>query len=175
MSAPWRDTYTSPPGAFPRCTGYVKAMGVRVADPDMTDYWLAVLAAEAFTDDELVAAGTVDFATMSGTVLLGSMETLLRAGRARKPSLEGAHLESLKAFFGSRGIKASTLKTDEDFWTVAHVLWPSFVKKSKRGPLAELHATLRSMSKKQRQAARANIGKVPAKYFLPATPEGMPA
>ncbi len=86
MNMPWRDRHFSPEGKFPRCVGYVKAMGVRTDDPGMTDYWLACLAAEAFTDKELVKAGTVDFDTMRGPELLAALEARFRARTKRKRS-----------------------------------------------------------------------------------------
>lgn len=150
--------------SFPRCAGYLKAMNIRLDDPAMTDYWCAVMVAEAFTDKELVEAGTVSFEDMEGDRLLAEFEKLLASKRTATPSLSHADMESLKAFFGSRGIRASALKTDDDFWQCAHILWPFAVGKKDRGPLALLLGKIRGIPKKHRQAANANLHKVPAKW-----------
>lgn len=146
---------------FPRCAGYIKAMNVRLDDPEMTDYWYAVLVADAFTDDFLTEKGTVDFKAMDGLALLGEFERLLSERPARTSSIT---LDSLRAFMGSRGVKASKLETDADYWQVARLLWPQAVKKNAGGSLTELHAIISRMTKRSRQSAALNIHKVPAKW-----------
>ncbi|WP_173931364.1 hypothetical protein [Chelativorans sp. Marseille-P2723] len=150
--------------SFPRCSGYLKAMNVRLEDPEMTDYWCAVMVADAFTDEDLAAVGTINFETMNGDQLLTEFEKLLASKRAAIPSLSHADMESLKAFFGSRGVKASALKSAEDFWHCASILWPDVVKKNERGPLVDLLSRIRDMSKKHRQIASQNISKIPTKW-----------
>jgi len=150
--------------SFPRCSGYLKAMNIRLDDPAMTDYWCAVMVAEAFTDKELVEAGTVSFEDMEGDRLLAEFEKLLASKRTATPSLSHADMESLKAFFGSRGVKVSMFTSDDDYWHCASILWPDVVKRSERGPLSDLLSRIRGMSKKHRQIGSKNISKIPAKW-----------
>lgn len=147
--------------AFPRCAGYVKAMRVRLDDPEMTDYWYAVLAAEAFTDEELVAAGTVDFKAMQGDEILAEFERLFSTRERSRVGHDD--LESLKAYIGSRGVKVSALQSDDDFWTVSRILWPNTLPKQ-NVTLTELVNAIRSMSKKGRARASTRIRFVPAKW-----------
>jgi len=156
---------------FPRCSAYLKAMRFRLDDPAMTDYGWAVALSENWTDEFLVEDGRVNFDTMGGTAILTEFERLLSGGHARRNAkrkalaASGSDMESLKAFVGSRGVKASALKSAEDFWTVAHILWPHAVKKGQSGHISELLGIIRSMSKKGRSiSASENIKKVPAQW-----------
>jgi len=148
--------------SFPRCAGYLKAMRVRLDDPDMTDYWFAAILSEGFTDEELTKAGTIDFSRMTGDELLSAFEQMLVDKRSAHPKLPKHDMESLKAFFGSRGVKASRLQSDDDFWICAGLMWGGVVKRSDGAPLSELLFQLRHMSKSQRR--RADIRRVPAKW-----------
>jgi hypothetical protein len=160
---------------FPRSAAYIKACGVKLDDPGLLDIdYAIILAEEAFTDEELVAAGTVDFGSgplrqRDGTAILAALDALLRNRPARhkaKPVrfLADAEFEALKAYFGSRGVKASRLVTHEDFYSVAEILWPEHVVRSER--LDDLLSQIRAMTKKQRQSARSRLHLVP-KRFLP--------
>jgi hypothetical protein len=157
-----------PIAEYPRCAGYLKAMRFKLDDPTMTDYGWAVCLSENWTDEFLVEDGRVNFDTMDGPSILVEFERLFREGHSTGGrgglGLDRPEFESLKAFFGSRGIKASALKSADDFWSAGHILWPSFVKRSSGATLADLLTILRGMSKKQRQSARTNIAKVPAKW-----------
>jgi hypothetical protein len=164
---------------FPRSQAYLIGAGVRPAElTALPDYWAAVILAEcAFTDEELMEAGTVDFgsgpiAGRDGTAILGALDTLLRTRQPRrktKPTgISGADMESLKAFFGSRGIKAGKLVTDAHFWTVATTLWPAHVKRVEGHLLVDLLRQIKGMSKKQRQSGRAHVASVPAHFIARA-------
>ncbi len=102
---------------------------------------------------------------MGGRALLSALERELAGKVRRYAAYEGA--ESLKAFLGSRGIKASTLNSDDDFWLVASILWPHTVRKGRTGTLAELHSLIRNMTKKSRRTASVNLQRVPER-FLPS-------
>jgi hypothetical protein len=147
---------------YPRCAGYVKAMRVRLDDPEMTDYWYAVLASQAFTDEELVKAGTVNFETMKGDAILAEFERLFTT--RRRSEADHDDLESLKAFIGSRGVKVSAFQSDDDFWTVARILWPNTLPKQ-NVTLTELVNAIRSMSKKARSSARDRVHLIPSKWI----------
>lgn len=147
---------------FPRSAAYLKASNYRLNDPAMTLYAWAVCLSEAWTDEELVEIGTIDFATMTGEQLLPELDRLL--GQRKKPSMSPDDRESLKAFIGSRGVKVSALKGPDDYWHVASILWPHSVKAGERGKLSKLLSTIRSMPKKERRTASVNINAVPAKW-----------
>lgn len=146
---------------FPRCRAYLKAMYVRFDDPQLTDYWCAVILADAFSDGELVAAG-VDYGRRNGAAILGGLEALFGARKAKRVSHDD--LESLKAFLGSRWVKVSKLPDDAAYWRAATILWPEKIKSGSTGSLGDLVALIRSMPKKARQAARANLCNVPLEW-----------
>jgi len=146
---------------FPRCAAYLKACNYNLRDETMGSANWAVCISEAFTDDELVKAGTISFETMTGPELMSEFERLMSVRHSRpKPGAS----DSLKAFIGSRGVKVSALKSDEDFWIVARILWPQAVTANDGGPLSLLHHKIKSLTKRQRQEARANLSRVPAKW-----------
>lgn len=146
---------------FPRCAAYLKGMRVNLNDPEMTDYWFAVILGDRIAGDVLDKEGVkFERDLRDGQKLLNSLERILVNGLHR---LNAQASEALKAFFGSRGVKASKLKTIEDFWKVAAILWPQHIK-GKIGSLDQLEAHIRSLSKKQRQAARENLNRVPAEF-----------
>ncbi|MFD1199548.1 hypothetical protein ACFQ3K_14675 [Brucella gallinifaecis] len=146
---------------FPRCAAYLKGMRVNLNDPEMTDYWFAVILGDRMPKEELERDG-INFNRheRDGIKLLQGIERILVEGRNKSKVWAS---EALKAFIGSRGVKASKLKTIEDFWKVAAILWPQHIK-GKIGSLDQLEAHIRSLSKKQRQAARENLKRVPAEF-----------
>jgi hypothetical protein len=148
---------------FPRSAAYLKASNYRLDDPSMTPYAWAVCLSEAWTDEELVAAGTVNFDTMTGEQLLPELDRLL-AVKARRAPMSPEDRESLKAFIGSRGIKVSALKSPEDYWHVASILWPHTVKADAGTSLKRLHKLIKGMTKAQRRTASVNLSQVPAKW-----------
>ena len=147
--------------AYPRCAAYLKASNYILSDPTMFEKNWAVCISEAFTDDELIQAGTISFETMSGDALMSEFERLMNA-RPLNRKVDAP--ESLKAFIGSRGVKVSALKSDADYWTVARILWPQAVAANDGGPLSLLHHKIKSLTKRQRQEARSNLRKVPTKW-----------
>ena len=149
---------------YPRCAAYLKAMRCDLDDPAMQDINWATILADSYSTAALKAAGTVNFDTMDGPELMRALEAILSGKRASAPPIDPQVFESLKAFFGSRGIKASKLKADDDFWTVARILWP-FAINGKNGSLSDLHGILKGLTKRQRREASANIRKVPAQFL----------
>lgn len=144
---------------FPRCAAYLKGMRVNLSDPEMNDFWFAVILGDRIPGDVLEKAGVrFERGDRDGQKLLQGMEQILAQGLHRTGAQAS---EALKAFIGSRGVKASKLKTTQDFWKVATILWPEHFK-GKNGSLDQLEKQIRSLSKKQRQAARQNVMHVPA-------------
>ena len=149
--------------SFPRSAAYLKASNYYLDDEAMTPYAWAVCLSEAWTDEELVAVGTVNFDTMAGEQLLPELDRLL-ALKARRAPLSPADAESLKAFIGSRGVKVSALTSPQDYWTVSAILWPHTVKDDEGGPLKSLLTRIQGMKKAQRRTATVNLKAVPAKW-----------
>lgn len=147
---------------FPRSAAYLKACNYRLDDPAMTPYAWAVCLSEAFSDEELIVAGTVNFETMTGEQLLPELDRLLGL-KAHKSPMSIEDRESLKAFIGSRGVKVSALQSPEDYWHVASILWPHTIK-GEASSLKRLHKLIKGMSKTERRTASVNIKAVPAKW-----------
>ena len=61
----------------PRCAAYLKALGVKLDDASMNDYWAALCVAESFSDKALKNFGGINFHTMKGPELLARMEDFL--------------------------------------------------------------------------------------------------
>lgn len=148
---------------FPRCAAYLKGMRVKLDDPEMNDFWFAVILGDRIPGDVLERAGVrFERGMRDGQKLLQGLERILAEGFRRKKCQAS---DALKAFIGSRGIKASKIKTIEDFWKVAAILWPEHIK-GENGSLDQLEAQIRSLSKKQRQSARQNVKNVPAEFRI---------
>ncbi len=146
---------------YPRCAAYLKGMRVNLSDPEMNDFWFAVILGDRIPGDVLEKEGVrFERGNRDGQKLLQGMEQILAQGLHRT-GVQAS--EALKAFIGSRGVKASKLKTIQDFWKVAAILWPDHFK-GKIGTLDQLEKQIRSFSKKQRQAARQNVNRVPAEW-----------
>lgn len=144
---------------YPRCAAYLKGMMVNLSDPEMNDFWFAVILGDRIAGDVLDRAGvSFERGMRDGQKLLQGIEQILAQGLHRTGAQAS---EALKAFIGSRGVKASRLKTVQDFWKVAAILWPEHFK-GKIGSLDQLETQIRSLSKKQRQAARQNVMHIPA-------------
>lgn len=154
---------------FPRSAAHLKASNYRLDDPAMTPYGWAVCLSEVWTDEELIAVGTVNFDTMTGEQLLPELDRLLGV-RVRNSPISPEDRESLKAFIGSRGVKVSALTSPEDYWHVASILWPDAIRNGERGSLKRLHRLIKAMSKAKRRAAVVNIKAVPAKWRASAQP-----
>jgi hypothetical protein len=151
---------------YPRCQAYLKAMGVRLDEPAMTDFWAAVTLADQMPEEDLRAVGfdpgTGPIANRDAAGMLESIETAL--DRKRSVSVKLDDMESLKAFLGSRGVKVSNLPDEAAYWYVASILWPATVRKGRTGNLTALVSLIRAMPKKQRQSARRNIMRVPQEW-----------
>lgn len=160
---------------YPRCASYLKAMEVRLDDPSMSDYWFAVILGDRIPEGALKRAG-VDFSNREDTGILGRIEAALTSQKTKRqrhgPGLIHSDFESLKAFFGSRGVKASRLKSGEDFWRAAHCMWPKYFcvtemgsehfRAFHEGDLRSLHKVLKSMTKRERRTA--DLSRLPEEW-----------
>ena len=153
---------------YPRCTAYLRGMGIKHDAAGMTPLWCAVSVADAaFKDEELAGAG-ISFTGRErqedGIELLGRLEALFRTRPAKKLYAKKGKPEasdSLRAFLGSRGVKTSLLLTDDHFWTVAMAMWPA-IERGQGATLSDLTNQLRGMTKKQRKSARREA--IPAEF-----------
>jgi hypothetical protein len=153
----WRDeTFTIE--RFPRCKAYLKAMGCKFLDSNWNNYWAAVLLADAFDDGDLIEAG-IDYSTMQGSKLLSILESLFSVKREKAAAkVQKMRSAELVAYLGSRGVKTSALKNDDDFVKAALILWP-FIDKQIR--YDQLLGQLMGMSKKTRRRANENLHNLP--------------
>lgn len=142
---------------FPKCTALIAAIDKRHwRDPRMCKpYWAACVIAETLPEQALVAVG-YDYRDWQATDTFPRLERALSMRSAPKTSLSlgGRPLEQLKAYLGSRGVKPSTFKSDDDYWDAATALWPTVIKRGAR--LAELLKQIQSMSKAQRRVLSVN-------------------
>lgn len=132
----------------------------------ISNYWAAVILADKFEDADF-ERHKVDFSNTSGSAILTTMERMFyshRISKMQKPNreLSDAAYAQLMAFMGSRGVKTSALKTSDETWQAAMILWPSI----KRGAdLADLVSQIRGFSKAQRKIATGNVKKLPENWI----------
>ncbi|PZO78467.1 MAG: hypothetical protein DI629_12280 [Mesorhizobium amorphae] len=155
---------------FPRCAAYLKRMNVSLADPSMDEYnYAIIIGEEAYSEEGLALAG-VAFTGHRQEGLLRKLEVGFprRLGAAsdrhEREWLDQADMDRLRAYFGSRGVKAGQLRAVDDFWRVALILWPASIKRTKKG-LPDLLRQIAGMTKAQRQSATSNVAKVPAEFM----------
>jgi len=150
--------------SYPRCRGYLLGMEKRALEnAAMTPYFVAVTLADAWDDEVLAASGLVNFWTMDTGQLLDGFETLLARGGPKRVTLPEAPSMRLVGFLGSRGVKTSALKSRDDYFRVAGILWglDSNLVKSYR----DLERMIAGMSKRQRKRATDNLRKVPVQFL----------
>ena len=164
MQKPWRDeTFTLK--QFPRCAAYLNGMGCRLEQFPVSDYYAAVILADAFGDADFEAAN-VDYSNTPGSRLLIAIERMFysrKVSRLQKPAQELSESMNaqLMAFLGSRGVKTSMLANDDEIWKAAMILWPTLRREEK---LEGLVWQIRSFSKAKRKIANANVKNLPDKW-----------
>lgn len=160
--------------AYPLCAKKLKFQRVNLDEPTMTKFWAAVCVADDCLDEQLTDFGGFDFNDRSpenGGRLLKRLEEFLaqRQQRYAKNSVRAKLADDgLIAMLGSRGIKTSMLKSEDDYWTAAEILFSGRIKRN--GGLTSLYTQIHAIPKKQRKAlANENLRKLPADWLSSAT------
>jgi len=141
-------------------------MGCRLEQFPISDYYAAVILADAFEDANFEAAN-VDYSNTPGSRLLIAIERMFYSRRVsrqlEKPAqgLSVSQQAQLMAFLGSRGVKTSMLANDDEIWQAAMILWPTLRREDK---LEGLVWQIRSFSKAKRKIANANVKNLPEKW-----------
>ena|ERR1044072_5743685 len=156
--------------AYPLCAKRLGFQRANLSEPTMTKYWAAVCVAVDLMDSQLTEFGGFNFNDMSeknGGKLLSRLEKFLGRRSKRTVANYGFASEGLKALLGSRGIKTSMLKSEDDYWTAAEILFPGRIKRD--GGFSSLYVQIHSIPKKTRQAlGRENLRKLPAAWLSPS-------
>lgn len=72
---------------------------------------------------------------------------------------------SVRAFLGSAGIRTSKLKTEDDLWSVASVLWPHWINRRPNSDVSVLRGQIAGISRKNRiSVARTTLRNVDRRF-----------
>jgi hypothetical protein len=153
---------------FPRCSAYLKGMGIRLHDPEMQDKHFAWLLGDAaFSEDELDDMGAKGLPSWEWGQVLPAMERRFEErGRSRrnKPKLSTEQWNRLHGMMACYGLKGSRLKGSKNCIEAAQALWPEDIPKS--ADARRVFEILNAMPKKQRsRVARSNLENVPKRFF----------
>lgn len=155
---------------FPRCSAYLRGMGVKLSDPEMQDKHFAWLLGDAaFKESELREIGAEGLSSTDWGFLLPAMENALRdRNRTSKASnTPKASKESRNRLLGMMcwcGLKGSTFKEDSEVVFVASILWPKAVKSADMGLEDALRAVSKLTKKERSYLVRENYHRVPPKF-----------
>ena len=139
--------------SFPRCASYLGAVDERALKaPEVTQYWAAVIIADAMPTSQLESSGFVwPDGERDAAQILSGLERALSAGKVTK-DLVGADLASFKSFIGARGIKVSRLRGNTELLTAVKLLWPEICGCCES--LKDAHSKIKGMTKRQRRSNR---------------------
>lgn len=153
--------------AYPRCAKRLEFQRANLAEVGFTKYWAAVCVAFDLSDSQLTEFGGFDFDDRSdknGGKLLSRLEKFLNERGKRTVANYAFASEGLKALLGARGVKTSMLKSEDDFWTAAEIMFPGCIKRE--GGFGSLYVQINTIPKKQRKRlCDANIRKLPAEWL----------
>lgn len=156
--------------AYPLCAKRLHFQNVNFTDEKFTKYWAAVNVAFDLPDTQLTEFGGFNFNDRSpanGAKLFKRLEEFLVRRGQRLAGNNFAAAVELKAMLGSRGIKTSMLKSEDDYWTAAEILFSGRIKRN--GGLTSLYTQIHAIPKKQRKAlANENLRKLPADWLSSA-------
>ena len=153
-----------------RCTAYVRGMGINPQHLEPKHIaWLVGDAALSVNQLDAIGAGNVPVSDWAS--LLPEMEKALCFNLTKMPIKKADISAKLIGFIGARGIATSSLKTPDDWWTVAEILWPDCIMRENDSSLFDLEDQISSMSKTQRKKARDRFSLVPV-HFLASQSNG---
>lgn len=152
---------------YPQCARILRFQQANLNDPLM-DYWhAAVCVASAQSDALMTEFGGFNFddrSSANGRKQLARLEEYLKDRSQRAAGNYGFASEGLKALLGSRGLKTSALKSEDDYWAAAETLFPGHINRS--GGFTSLYVQITAIPKKQRGAlGRENLGRLPAEWL----------
>lgn len=152
--------------AYPLCAGRLHFQKANLSDPLMTKYWAAVCVAYDLSDVQLTDFGGFNFSDRSdanGKKLLKRLEEFLKDKAQRAAANSAYSHNGLRAMFGAYGVKTSKLESENDYWTVAEILFPGAAERN--GGLTALYTQISKLPKKARgREARANLAKLQAEW-----------
>lgn len=153
--------------AYPQCARLLHFQQTNLSDPLMTHYWAAVCVASGQSDTLLTDFGGFNFDDKSpanGKRLLARLEEFLTDRSQRSAGNFAYASEGLKALLGSRGVKTSALKSEDDYWAASEILFPGHI--SRLGGFTSLYVQITAIPKKQRGAlGRANLRLLPVEWL----------
>jgi hypothetical protein len=156
---------------YPQCARILHFQKCNLAEEAFTPYWAAINVASAQSDEQLTDFGGFNFRDQSdtnGRKLLKRLEEFLtqKAQRYAKNSVLAS--DTLKALLGSRGVKTSALKTEDDYWKAAETLFPGRI--ARNGGFTSLAVQIHSIPKKERKRlGAANLRNVPIEWISNAS------
>lgn len=153
--------------AYPQCVRILHFQGANLNDPLMTHYWAAACVASAQSDALMTEFGGFNFDDRSpanGKRLLSRLEEFLVNRSQRSAANFAFASEGLKALLGSRGVKTSALKSEDDYWAASEILFPGHI--NRLGGFTSLYVQIQAIPKKQRGVlGRANLRLLPAEWL----------
>lgn len=153
--------------AYPQCATRLRFQRANLNEESFTLYWAAACVAFDLSDTLLTEYGGFNFDDRSdanGKKLLARLESFLTERAQRTAANSVFASEGLKAYLGSRGVKVSMLKSENDFWLAAETLFPG--KISRAGGFSSLYVQISSIPKKERQRlGHANLRNVPVEWL----------
>lgn len=155
---------------YPQCARILRFQNCNLGEEKFTLYWAAVNVASAQSDDQLADFGGFNFRDKSdsnGRKLLERLEAFLtrKAQRYAKNSVLAS--DTLKALLGSRGVKTSALKSEDDYWKAAETLFPGRI--ARNGGFTSLAVQIHSIPKKERKRlGSANLRNIPSEWLSEA-------
>lgn len=156
---------------YPQCARRLQHQQVNLSDDKFTEYWAAVNVSSEQSDAQMTEFGGFDFSDRSvanGKKLLKRLEEFFvwRSQKYAKNSVLAS--DTLKALLGSRGIKTSSLKTEDDYWEAAETLFPGRI--ARNGGFTSLAVQIHSIPKKERKRlGAANLRNVPIEWISDAS------
>jgi len=153
--------------SYPQCARILHFQQANLNDPAMNHYWAAACVASAQSDALLTDFGGFNFDDRSpanGKKLLARMEEFLTDRSQRSAANYAFASDGLKSLLGSRGIKTSELKSEDDYWAAAEILFPGHI--NRLGGFSSLYVQITAIPKKLRgELGRANLRHIPKEWL----------
>lgn len=163
--------------AYPQCAKRLHFQRTRMDEKGFNAFWAAACVADGFRDEDLTEFGGFDFDTRTeenGYRQLGRLEQFMAHRRAvakqneNSPAFNRRYApqannirERVKSMIGAYGVKAGKISTEEEFWSVAAVLWPGRIVMPAVPRLSDLVKQITAIDKKDRREARENRRALP--------------